>query len=369
MKMPLSAATLLCLLGACSRQNTADATADAWQVRGETIEYRAGGLPAAIHVAATGAADSRTLTLAGRTAWTDELTARVYTPFNGRVEAILVQPGEHVRKGQPLLRLSSADYGQAQADERKASADALAAERNYRRSEELLAAGVVARRDAEQSEADWRRAQAELARAQARLRAMGDERAAVDGSLELRSPVAGVVVERSVTVGTEVRADASAPLFVISDPGALSIVLDAPEALAGEVQAGQDIPFHVSAQPELTGRAHLTQVAVGVDPQQRTVHVRGRVTQAPAGLRGDAFIEAEVPLRARAAVTLPATALFLLGHQQYVFVADGRRFVRRPVTVAALEGDRAAVSAGITPGQSVVIDGALYLEQLLEAGG
>jgi cobalt-zinc-cadmium efflux system membrane fusion protein len=364
----LPTAALLCLCAACSHRPEGDAAAETWQTHGDTVEYRARELPATIRVASVGAAARRTLPLSGRVTWTDELTARIYTPFNGRVEAILVQPGEHVHKGQPLLTLSSGDYGQAQADERKAAADALAAERNQRRSAELLAAGVIARKDAEQSDTDWHRAQAELARAQARLRAMGDERAAVDGTLVLRSPLAGVVVERNVNAGTEVRADAALPLFVVSDPGRLTVVFDVPEALASDLQAGQDVNFRIAAQPGRNGTARLTQVAVGVDPQLRTVRVRGRVTQAPAGLRGDAYIQADVPMRADATMALPASALFLLGEQQYVFVADGRRFRRQPVTVTALGGETVAVSGGLDAGQSVVTDGALYLEQLLEAG-
>lgn len=365
----LSAAALLCLAAACSRDPAGDANDTAWVAKGDTVEYRAHDAPTAIRVASVGAAAARTLPLSGRVTWTDELTARIYTPFNGRVEAILVQPGDRVRKGQPLLRLSSGDYGQAQADERKATADALVAERAQHRSEELLAAGVIARKDAEQSEADRDRANAELARAQARLRAMGDARAAVDGTLVLRSPLDGVVVERTVTAGTEVRADATAPLFIVSDPRNLTVVFDVPEALAADVQAGQDVTFHVGTQPAQVGTARLTQVAVGVDPQLRTVRVRGRVTQAPAGLRGDAYIQADLPMRSTAAVALPSSALFLLGEQQYVFVADGKRYRRRPVTVATVGGDTVAVSGGIDAGQSVVTDGALYLEQLLEAGG
>lgn len=369
--LPASAllATLAACTAACSRTPAGDRSAEAWQARGDSVEYRAAEPPASIRIAAVDAATPRSLPLSGRVTWTDELTARIYTPFNGRVEAILVQPGASVRKGQPLLRLSSGDYGQAQADERKAAADALAAERTQRRNAELLAAGVIARKDAEQSEADWRRAQAELARAQSRLRALGDDRGTVDGTLLLRSPLDGVVVERTVTAGTEVRADATTPLFVVSDPHALAVVFDVPEALAAELQPGQDIRFRVAAQPGQSGIAHLSQVGIGVDPQLRTVRVRGRVTQAPAGLRGDAYIQADVPVRANATVALPASALILLGDQQYVFVADGKRFVRKPVTVAATGGETIAVSSGVEAGQRVVIDGALYLEQLLEAGG
>src|SRR5690348_16118487 len=71
--------------------------------------------------------------LNGRVTWNEDKTVRIYTPFAGRVERILAQPGETVKKGQPLAVIASPDFGQAQADARRAESDYALAEKNLAR--------------------------------------------------------------------------------------------------------------------------------------------------------------------------------------------------------------------------------------------
>jgi cobalt-zinc-cadmium efflux system membrane fusion protein len=52
----------------------------------------------------------------GRIAYNDDLTARVFTPVDGRVTRIVAKPGDAVRQGDPLAWLESPDYIQALAD-------------------------------------------------------------------------------------------------------------------------------------------------------------------------------------------------------------------------------------------------------------
>lgn len=360
------------VLLSCSRA-TGDAAGDdgQWSTRGaDTVVYHGKQQPSFIRVGVVGNEPTQLATLPGRITWTDEVTARVFTPVNGRIEQIYVAPGAQVRRGQALVRLLSADFGQAQADASKGAADESAARRSYERAQELLTAGVLARKDFEQAEADWKRAQAESARARSHLDALGESRTTVDGGFVLRSPVDGVVVERAVNAGTEVRSDAVAPLFVITNPDQLTLQLELPESLSSQVEANQEFTFSVSTQPGLKGTARLTHVAAGVDPLTRTVHARAVVLGNHATLRGDAFIEAQLPLRRPAATSLqvPADAVILVGEQYFVFTTTDRSFRRVPVAVASLARDVAELSSGVRAGDGVVTDGALYLEQLLESG-
>jgi cobalt-zinc-cadmium efflux system membrane fusion protein len=310
--------------------------------------------------------------VSGRLLWTDETTARVFTPFNGRIERILANPGEKVGRDQPLLSLTSSDYGQAQAEARKADADLRMAKRQFERAHDLLDAGVLARKDFEQSEADLRHAEAEASRTSARLRSLGERRDEVDGTFTLRTPFAGTIVERSVNAGTEVRADAAAPLFVITDPHRMTVQLDIPEVLSRAVQPGQDIEFSIPSMPGQKAHARITHVADEVDPATQTVRVRGVVENQDLALRGESFIEAMVPLpvSAEAPVRVPADALILVGDQHYLFEQQGAGYERVPVRIASLGGsDGVEVVGNVHPGEHIVIDGALYLEQVLESGG
>ena len=83
--------------------------------------------------------------LNGRVTWNEDKTVRVFTPFAGRVERILAQPGQSVAKGQALAVIASPDFGQAQADSRRAEGDYALSEKNLARVRELEQNGVAAR--------------------------------------------------------------------------------------------------------------------------------------------------------------------------------------------------------------------------------
>ncbi len=71
-----------------------------------------------------------TLRLPGRLIWNEDRTVRVFPPLGGRVLKLIAGPGATVKAGDPLALLSSPDFGQANAEWRKAGADAsLAAKR------------------------------------------------------------------------------------------------------------------------------------------------------------------------------------------------------------------------------------------------
>ena len=73
------------------------------------------------------------LRLTGRLVWDENRTVRLYPPFAGRVLQILVKTGERVTRGQALAKLASPDFGQAQADARRAQSDFALAEKNLTR--------------------------------------------------------------------------------------------------------------------------------------------------------------------------------------------------------------------------------------------
>jgi membrane fusion protein, heavy metal efflux system len=289
----------------------------------------------------------RTLQLPGRLVWDEERTVRVFPPFAGRVTRLLAKPGDRVAQGQPLAEMASPDFGQAEADARKARADLALAQKTLERQRELAAHGVAAAKDVQQAEADEARTRAEADRTSQRLKAYGHVEGADGSSFLLRSPVAGTVVERNLNPGQEVRPDQpGAPLFVVTDPTRLWAQLDANEADARE----------------------LRQVADFVDPSTRTVKLRGEVPNASRQLRAEMFVTARVKLPAGEFPSVDARGVYLSGVRRFVFVRDGPgRYTRRPVRVGSEIDGRMPVFSGVKEGEEVVVAGMLFLEQIVAA--
>lgn len=175
--------------------------------------------------------------LAGRVEPMVDARAAVAASVGGRVERVLVTPGQSVRAGQPLAVLVSGDAATFRADADAAAASADAARRAYQRDQNLEEAGVVARQDVETSRAQALSAEASARAARARAAAAGSPSAS--GRLSVTSPINGVVT--SVQVGPGGFAAQGGVIAEITNPARVEIVFNAPPALAAQVRPGAQV--------------------------------------------------------------------------------------------------------------------------------
>ena len=301
--------------------------------------------------------------LTGRIVWDEDRTVRIYPPMGGRVQRILARPGDAVKPGQVLAELASPEFGQAQAEARRAQTDLALAEKNLVRMRELHGAGVVARKDLNAAEADQARAESESARALGRARLYGSAES-VDQSLALRSPLGGVLVERNINPGQELRTDAqSGPaMFVVTDPARLWVMLDASERDLPVLQAGQKVKLTAGAWPGESFAATVQTVSDFIDPATRTVKVRCSVDNAGRKLKGEMYVRAEIDGRGAPGLQVPSKSVFLFNDRYFVFVQSGvGRFRMVEVKVGAEHGGKIDIVSGLGAGQKVVVEGSLFL--------
>lgn len=301
-----------------------------------------------------------TLRLPGRLVWNEDHTVRIVPQVGGRIQKINVEIGSEINVGQILATLSSPDFGQAQADARKAQADQQLAKQALERQRELHAAGVVADKDWQQTQAEAVRAQAEADRASRRLAGLGG---ASDGSYTLRSPLAGIVVERNLNPGLEFRPEQSSdPLFVVTDPTSLWLQLDASEADLAALKAGEKISLQVKQYPNERFAGVIRHIGDFVDPTTRTVRVRGEVPNPDRHLKGGMFATALIDLPPTQALLVPVAAVFLVGEQRYLFVEEATgRYILRAIQAGPERDGRIEILSGIGEGEKVVIEGNLHL--------
>ena len=359
------AAAILALAG-CSKP-APEAAEPQPTVAGELITFPGHQDPPALRTAAVLSPSALPVSLSGRLAWDEDHTVRIYPPYAGRVERLLVSQGQTVAKGQALALLSSADIGQAQADLHKAEADQTLARQATARARELAQAGVIARKDLEQAEADLARSGAEASRARARLAQYGVAAGSVTQALTLSAPLAGVVVERNGNAGAEVRADVQgAPLLTLSNPATLWASVDVEERQLALLKPGQTVQHSAAACPEQTFAATVLAVGEAVDAASRTVKVRLRVPNPERKLKAEMFVSVQVAANGGLPL-VPADAVFLRGEASAVFVAKGQGvFERRNVVLRAAGPQQWQVAQGLTVGDKVVVGGGLYLNQLLD---
>ena len=361
---PLAA---LLLLAACGKEAPpAPPEAPAPILDGALLRYPAGHPQLKlIDTAPAEQVTSISAQMPAKLAWDESRTQRIYPAFAGRVGAIRVDVGQVVAAGAVLAELTSPDFDAAQADTAKAQAGAALADKALARQRELFDLGIVARKDLEQAQADAASARAELARASAHTRMYGGG-GRVGQALALKAGMGGVVVERNLNPGQELRPDQFGPsnpaLFTITDPTRLWVLVDAREIDADALRPGARFTLRLAALPDIPFEAQVTASADVIDPQTRTIKVRGVVANPERRLKAEMLGTAVVERTHQRGVVLPASAVTLRGTQHWVVVqVQPGVFERRRVETADEGAKEVIVTSGVRPGERVVSDNALLL--------
>jgi membrane fusion protein, heavy metal efflux system len=301
--------------------------------------------------------------LNARLAVNEDITGRVGAPVAGRVTAVLADIGTPVRAGQALARMDAPDLAQARADLLKAGADADLKRRAAERAKTLFDGDAIARRDLEGANADAQSANAELVRAQLRLRNLGGGGGT---DLALTSPVAGYVLDRAVQDGQQLTAG-QGPLFTVTDPKKLWLIVDVPESAIARARVGEDIQFEVNAFPGRRFTGHITRIGLAVDPATRRVQVRAEVPNPDLALKPEMFARARfITDDGETAIKVPNAALFEQGLKSYVFRVEAPgKFRRIAVTVGERGEASSYVTGGLKDGDRIVGEGALLLNAQL----
>ena len=353
-------------LAACSEAPAPAPEAPTPIMQGNQLRFPAGHPQLALLSVAT-AAPSKTIMveLPARLVWNEERTQRIYPAFAGRVTSIKADVGQAVQPGAVLAQLASPDFGVAQADTTKARIDAGLAQKAVARQRELFDAGIVARKDLEQAEADSARAQAEVTRASARTQMYGGG-ASFNQTLALTAGVRGLVVERNLNPGQELRPDQSGPgvppLFVVSDPSSLWVQIDARESEVGTLRPGATFHLTVPALPDQKFEGHVVAAADFIDPTSRTIKIRGVVDNTQRLLKAEMLATARFERQLGAGVVIPASAVLLRGNQHLVYVqAQPGMFEPREVVISYQGSKDVVISRGLEVGEQVVSENTLLL--------
>jgi len=279
----------------------------------------------------------------------------------GRVAAIYVEAGDHVKRGQVLARLNVSvlepQVANLEAALEQARAEADLAEAEYRRAQAVGASGALSAEETQRRKsatltaaAKVKVAAAQLAEAQARL-----ARAAV------RAPADGIILTRNVEVGQTATPGGEA-LFRLSEGGEVE--------LRGQV-AEQDLPLlkvGQSVNVRLTGitrvyEGHVRLLGAVIDPQTRLGMVRVSLVPDP-NLRPGAFARADVTVSSADRAVLPQTAVLTDDKGSYVLIVNAQHKIeRRAVRVSGIVQNGVTIADGVSSKDQVVATAGAFLQE------
>ena len=288
-------------------------------------------------------------------AWQEIVIAPEISGF--RIVDVLVNVGDVVKSGQPLVRISAdtvaADLAQARASIAEAEATVAEARANARRNRDLQDKGFVSSQAGVQSATAEQTALARLQQAQARLQA---EQVRFNHT-RIVAPDDGVISARKAAVGSI--ASSGEELFRLIRNNRLEWRAEVTGAELGQIRNGMPSSLVLPGGERIIGTVRA--VAPTVDPAMRTAIV---YVDLPVGgpARAGMFARGTFELGQGSAYTIPQSAVILRDGFHYVFkLGADNKVAQTKVTIGASIGDRVEIVEGVEPAASVVMTGAPFL--------
>ncbi|ASR42137.1 efflux transporter periplasmic adaptor subunit [Xanthomonas citri pv. mangiferaeindicae] len=273
--------------------------------------------------------------------------ADVVAKTSGIALEVLVEEGDAVRAGQPLVRLDP-DRARLAVLQSRATMGKL--ENSYRRAQQLVGQQMISANDLDQIKFDLDTARAQYEMAQLEL-----------SYTTVTAPIAGVISQRMIRTGNFVQINT--PIFSIVDNARIEATLNVPERELRVLKRGQPVRLQVDALPGESFEGVVERVAPVVESRSGTF----RVVTAFAGtdaLRAGMFGRIHIDYDQRAdALVIPRAALLDDGDQAAVFTVRDGKAVRVPVTLGYVDGDLIEVRDGLKDGMQVVTAGKVALRE------
>lgn len=270
----------------------------------------------------------------------------------GRIVAVYVQVGDHVRRGQVLAQLDDSvlapQVAQLRASLDQAHAQAALSAAEYRRGVAAGPAGGLSAQDIE-------KLQATSIMDAANIKVVAAQLAVMQAKLALTrivAPVDGLVLTRNAEVG-QIAGSGGPALFQLEDAGQVEMIGQVAEQDMAGLKVGQSAAVYLIGNPRpFVGQIWL--LGAVIDSQSRLGEVRIALAPDPA-LRPGAFARSQVTLAKAQRPVLPQTAVMADNDGSYVYVVgrDGQ-VQRRTVNVGNVIPSGVVITAGLSGRERVV---------------
>ena len=285
----------------------------------------------------------------------------------GLLDALLVDEGARVEKGQVLARMDRGDF-QDRMDEflalaRQAKADYEAKASDYKRRQPLFASGAISAADSDDYRARYLSSKAKFEATQERIQ----QRDVEGGELLIRAPFSGVITERyaepgyfvTPTTAASSSAGATSSSIVELSQG-LEVTAKVPESDIGRIKIGQVANVRVDAFPDQSFAAEVRDIAPRAEKTNNVISFEVELTlvNPPPILRIGMTADVNFQTgRTEASTLVPTVAIVTEdGKPGVLLVGKNDQPTFQAIELGSSGGSQSAILSGVKPGTPVFID-------------
>jgi membrane fusion protein, heavy metal efflux system len=308
----------------------------------------------------------------------EDLAVQVFSPYQGKIITALVQVGDEVKKGQPLYTIDSPDLVQAESTLIGAAATLELTNAELMRAKQLYSSSKgVAQRELEQATSDQQTAEGALKAARDAVRVFGKTEEEIDRivaarqmdpSLVVPSPMSGHITARNAQPGLLVQPGNAPAPYAVADVSRKWMLANVAESDSPVIHVGQPVEVTVMAYAGRVFAGKISTVGATIDPNSHRVTVRSEILDPKDELRPGMFasfaIQIHEPIES---LSLPVNGVVREGDGTMTawVSTDPHHFVQRTVKLGLEKDQRYQVLDGLRAGESVVTEGAIFLDNML----
>ncbi len=289
----------------------------------------------------------------------------------------LASPGQPVKKGEVIAEVESPEMANLKADYLENLSNFLVRGKERKRNEELRQQDIVSVAEFEASLAAEQAARAQLTRSEGLLGTAGlspeelqtvESGQSVSTRFALKAPGRGMLVKRQAVLGELL--PAGTPLALISDPNSMWVEARMREQDLKRIRVGQRVEFSTDVHGQDRHVGRVIWAAQFLDPVTRSATVRVKMQPAEKTLHPGEFGRALIYTQGgKSGVLVPIDAVQWEGCCNVVFVEEAQdRYRPRKVQIEPADPEHYRVTAGLKPGEPVVVKGSYLLKTELKKG-
>jgi len=319
-------------------------------------------------------------TALGTIDFNEHLLVQVFSQYQGKILKAFYNIGDEVEAGNVLFTIDSPDLLAAQST-LLASAGVLELQKRVlARALNLLKSGGSAQKDVDQATSDQQTAEGNFKAAKDAVRIFGKTEAEIeqvlvdrkfDSTLVVPSPISGRIVARNAAPGFLTQPGVAPAPYTVADLSTMWMLANVIETDAPAYRLGQLVEVRVPAYPDKVFKGHVTALGAMIDPNTHRQLVRSEINDPEhllrSGMLASFVIRVGNPVRSLA---VPAEGVVREGDGTMTVwsTKDSRRFTKRIVKTGLQQDGWTQIMDGLSPDETVVTDGAIFLSNKLALG-
>jgi cobalt-zinc-cadmium efflux system membrane fusion protein len=294
------------------------------------------------------------LTLSGKVTANEDKVVRVFPLVGGVIEALKVELGDYVERGQTLAVINSSEIADFEKQLISAESNLSIAQKNFSVTEDMYKAGLASEKEMVMDRKELQKAESELKRIKEVFRIYGVQG---NSTYTMKAPISGFIVEKNVTENMQFRTENANSFFTISGLDEIWVIANVYEMDINKIKVGYDVEIKVLPYPDKIFKGKIDKIFNVLDPSTRVMKVRVKMINKEYELKPEMYAQVMVKYEDgdNTALAVPSESIVFDKNKNFVLVYTDKCSIEiREVEILQRLNSITYIKSGLQEGERII---------------